>query len=260
MNALYPSDWLDYLRILGVFFRLLGLFVMFPVFSNHAVSLRIRLLIALSLSLALFPIVSPHLIPLTPTIDGLLVLAVRESAVGLMLGFVGMVTFEAINLGAHYVGYQMGFGTVGMMDPQNNAQVSALVPLQGWISMVMFWVTELHHEVIRVIVESFKITSGANLDFTSNDVLKHAVALTSELFVTAVQLAAPLTLLILSTNIAMGVLGRMMPQLNLILFSFPITILLGLTGLYILAPEMLGSVDLSLTEISGKMILLLKKL
>ena len=84
------------------------------------------------------------------------------------------------------------------------------------------------------------------------------VTLTSRLFILAVQMSAPFTFLILVCNVAMGILARLIPQMNLMLFSFPITITLSLGAFYLIAPEMLDYFQMRLSEVAVDVIEVLK--
>jgi flagellar biosynthetic protein FliR len=185
--------------------------------------------------------------------------ALRETAVGFLMGFGAYITFEGINLGAQLVGYQMGFGTVSLMDPQNQSQVSIMVPLQGWLALMVFFLTDMHYELIHVFISSFHVTHALTASAWNSGALAKAVMLvTGKLFVLAIQIAAPFTLVMLLCNVAIGVLSRLMPQMNVMLFSFPITILLGLSALYLFAPDLLGYLESALGDMSADLMTLLK--
>ena len=254
MTALYPTTDLAYLSVLLVFFRMLGLFMMVPGFSHSAVPQTVKVLMALTMSLALFPVVKGFVPEVSGSLSGLIVGIARETAVGFLMGFVAYVTFEAIALGAQFVGYQMGLGTAGMMDPENHAQVSTLVPFQTWVALMIFFLADMHHQVLQVFTESFRVTQGLDTaSFTSPALLKFMMGLTAKLFALGVQLAAPITLMVLSCNIVIGMLSRIMPQMNILLFSFPITLVLGFTALYLVAPELIDSIESVLGEMSGEL-------
>jgi flagellar biosynthetic protein FliR len=261
MSALYPTSWNIYLDVLVVFLRLLGFFLLVPGFSHRAMPGNVKLLMAISISLALYPVVKVYLPPFPQTWEGIVVLALRESAVGFIMGFIAYITFEGIGLAAQLVGYQMGFGTVGLIDPQNQANVSILVPLHSWLALMVFFLTDMHHMMLSLFVTSFKVTGALHtMSFSGPELLKVVIGVTGKLFVLAVQMGAPFTLLMLCCNITVGVLSRLMPQMNIMLFSFPVTILLGFSALYLLAPEMLEYIHSKLGDISGDVLRVIKAL
>ena len=240
MTALYPNNWMAYLGVFIVFVRVLGFFLLVPGFSHKTVPVNVRVLLCLSLSLAFYPLVKNFIGIFPETWGGIFVLTIKESGVGLLMGFVCYLTYEAIHLAAQMVGYQMGFGTAGLIDPQNQSSESLLVPLHGWLAILIMFTTDLHHHLLKLFLMSYVATQKIHLSsFTSVDVFRLLSTVSGNLFVLAIQMGAPFTLLILTCNAVMGVLSRLMPQLNVMLFSFPLTILLGFCALWLLAPEIL---------------------
>lgn len=261
MSSLYPHSLYSYLDIFLVFLRLGGLFLLVPAFSHQTIPPMVKLVLAFALSLAIYPIVRPFLGGLPNGVSSLIGAVTRETAIGFLMGFAAYITFEAINLSAQFVGYQMGLGTAGLMDPQNQAQVSVVVPLHGWLALMIFLVSDMHHQILGLFVQSFEITRASSLEgFTGMGMLNAFTLITGKLFFIAVQMAAPFTLLILAINVAIGVLSRMMPQMNMMLFSFSITILLSFAGLYVVAPELLSYLDTTLGEIGADVLGILKVL
>jgi len=254
MKELYPNDLMQYLNVLQVFLRLLGLFLLMPGFSHNNIPPRVKILFALVLSLALYPILKDQIGPLPLSLAGLGGVALRESAVGLLMGFAAYVTFEGVALASQFIGTQMGFGAAGIVDPINQSQTSILVALQGWLILMVFFFTDMHHRVLQVFVMSYDVTGHfAHQDFATAAVLAEFIRITGKLFIMAVQMAAPFTLLIMASNVAVGILSRMLPQMNILLFSFPITILLGLCTIYFLAPDLLAYIENVLYEMLGDM-------
>lgn len=259
MKAIFPADWRVYVEIASVFLRLLGLFILVPVFSHRSVPGTVKLLLAVALSYALFPVVRSSLGPVPETLGGLAGLALRETAIGFCMGFVAYLTFEAIHLAAQFVGFQMGFGVAGLVDPLTQSQVSVLVPMHGWVALMVFLVADLHHDLIYLFVKSFEVSGAFSQGLLDNrPMFSLVVSHAGRLFALAVQMAAPVAFVVLACNAAIGVLARMMPQMNIILFSFPVTILLGLCSLYVIAPDMLDYLQVVLGEVSADVLTLLR--
>ncbi len=240
MNALYPTDLSSYLNVMMIFFRLMGFLVLLPGLSHKSVPNQFKVLFCLTLSLSLYPLIKPNLILFDESFSGFVGAAIRESSVGLLMGFMAYITFESISLAAQMLGYQMGLGTAALLDPVNQANVSLIVPLHTWIALALFFIGNFHHEALAIFAKSYILTKHTSIELVGNKpLLDLIVHTTSKLFVMAVTLSAPLTAVILLTNLMIGVLSRLIPQMNVILFSFPITIMLSLAGIYILAPELI---------------------
>lgn len=261
MTYFYPQAWMESFSVLSVFLRLLGLFLLVPGFSHRSIPFNVKILLALTLSIALYPLVRPYLTPLSLDLWPLAGCAIKETAIGFLMGFTAYLTFEAISLAAQFIGYQMGFGSAGLIDPQNQSQVSVLVPFHGWITLMIFFLMDMHHQIIRLFLLSYTLTQNTFHDLAGNEaILKLMLLLSAKLFVLAIQMAAPLTLLVLVVNAALGVLSRLLPQMNMLLFAFPLTMLLGFCTLYLVAPEMMEFVESLLGEISTDVIRVLRVL
>jgi flagellar biosynthetic protein FliR len=261
MATLYPQNWLEYLGIVAVFLRLLGLLLLMPVLSHKTIPAPVKIFISLSLAFALHPIVRPYMDPIPMTPGGITLYVIRETAVGFLMGFASYLTFEAIHLSAQFIGTQMGFGTAGLLDPHSQTQASLLVPLYGWLALLAFLMTDMHHNMFKLFVVSFQATKHVSDSFlTGAPLAALLISMCGKLFVTAVQMAAPFTFLFLGVNVALGVLARLLPQMNVLLFSFPITIMAGLGGMYLLAPEMLASMESMMGDMTGDLMNLLRVL
>ncbi len=259
MSALFPNDWRVYLSVLAVFLRLLGLFILVPGFSHQTIPSSVKLLLALVISLAIYPVVR-HAVPPVPLhIGGMAVYALRESLIGFLMGFVAYLTFEAIHLAAHFMGYQMGFGAASLFDPVTQASVSVLVPLAGWLALMVFLFMDMHHYLLSLFVQSFDVTRGADFArLTGKGVITLLTDGTSRLFVIAIKIAAPFTFLVLASNVATGILSRLLPQMQMVLFVFPVTIFLGVCSLYLFAPEMLEYFEELMDQMGQDLVLLLR--
>lgn len=259
MQSLYPQNWEGFLPVFLIFLRFLGLFLLIPGFSHSAVPARMKILLSLVMALGLYPVLRGYIPPVTTDAGTLFVYVVRELVIGFVMGLAAYITFEALALGAQFVGTQMGFGVGNLFDPSSDAHASVLVVLKGWAVLMIFFALNIHHQIIHVFVTSFEFTSrvtGSHLGMAAS--VEAFIKMSGKLFVMAVQVAAPFTFLVLVLNAAIGVLSRMLPQMNVLLFSFPITITLGIIALYIIAPEYLDFVERALAEVTNDMVRLLK--
>ncbi len=239
------------LGVLIVFFRIFGLFLLLPVFSHRVMSGIIKIIFSLALSFAIYPIVEEHIIIPSNSFLMLFILVIKESLIGFLMGFVVYVTFEAISLAAQFVGYQMGFGVVSLIDPQNQSQVSIMVPLHWWMAALIFILSDIHHEVISILVGSYSYDFSI-VSFSGQPFINFITNLTSKLFTLTIQIGAPVGIIMLLSNFGIGVLGRLMPQMNILLFSFPITILLGIFAMYLISPDLIAFMETNLEEVSNE--------
>jgi flagellar biosynthesis protein FliR len=213
--------------------RVSGLMLAAPVFNNTGVPRRIRIILTLVLTIALIPA-----LPSLPQFSvaswqGLLVLA-EQFLLGTLLGFVLRITFAAVDTAGQLIGLQMGLSFAMFYDPRNAAQTPVLSEFLGLLATLIFLAMNGHLLIIALLAESFTLMPIG----TPIAVGSYAAVLAwgTTVFSAGVLLSLPLVAALLIANIAMGVLSRVAPQLNLFAIGFPVTIVAGFTVLMISLP------------------------
>ena len=211
--------------------RILALLAAAPPFNNAGLTTRVRLTLGLTIALAISPALPPM-----PAIEpasgpGLLILA-QQMIIGLAMGFALRLVFSAIDLAGTMISTQMGLGFATAYDPQTASQTPVVSELIGMLALLMFLAIDGHLMVISTLVQSFTLLPVRLLSISEGSWLNIANA-GGIIFSAGVMLALPAVTALLITNVALGVLGRVAPQLNLIVIGFPVTILLGFVALYV---------------------------
>lgn len=214
--------------------RILGLLMVAPVFGHRSVPAHVK--VGLGVFIAL--IVSPALPPL-PDVGlgswyGLLIL-VQQFLIGLSIGFVMRVTFAAVEAAGEIVGLQMGLGFASFYDPQSAGQTLVLARFFNLLAMLVFLAINAHLLLLGVLVDSFQTLPISTQPLAVAGFFKLAL-FGSTVFAVGLQLALPLIAILLMTNLALGILTRSAPQLNIFAIGFPITLGVGLIVLDILLP------------------------
>lgn len=211
--------------------RILALLAAAPPFNNAGLTTRVRLVLGLALVTAIAPA-----LPAMPAIEpasglGLLVLA-QQMIIGFAMGFVLRLVFSAIDLAGMMISTQMGLGFATAYDPQTAAQTPVVSELLGMLALLVFLSIDGHLMVLATLVKSFTLLPVGVWTISEASWLNIANA-GGVIFSSGVMLALPVLVALLITNVALGVLGRVAPQLNLIVIGFPVTILLGFVALYV---------------------------
>lgn len=214
--------------------RILALLVAAPPFNNPALSVRVRLLLGLAIALAITPA-----LPSSPAIDpssgsGLLILA-QQIIIGFAMGFSMRLIFSAIDMAGTMISYQMGLGFATAYDPQSASQTSVISEFLGFLALLVFMSINGHLIVIATLTQSFILLPIGSGSLANSSWLNIANA-GGVIFTSGVLLSLPVVVALLITNIALGVLGRVAPQLNLIAIGFPATIALGFAALFVGMP------------------------
>ena len=211
--------------------RILALLAAAPPFNNAGLTTRVRLTLGLTIALAISPALPPM-----PAIEpasgpGLLILA-QQMIIGLAMGFALRLVFSAIDLAGTMISTQMGLGFATAYDPQTASQTPVVSELISMLALLMFLAIDGHLMVISTLVQSFTFLPVRLLAISEGSWLNIANA-GGIIFSAGVMLSLPAVTALLITNVALGVLGRVAPQLNLIVIGFPVTILLGFVALYV---------------------------
>ena len=211
--------------------RILALLVSAPPFNNEGLSGQIRLMLGLTIALAITPALPP-VPPMDPASGtGLLILA-QQMLIGLSMGFSLRLVFSAIDMAGNMIGTQMGLGFATAYDPQSASQTAVISEFIGMLALLVFMAINGHLMVITTLVESFSSLPIGIGTLASGSWLNIANA-GGIVFSSGVLLSLPIVVALLITNIALGVLGRVAPQLNLMAIGFPITIVLGFIALMV---------------------------
>ena len=215
----------------------IGAFVMSaPIIGTRALPLRIRLMFALGLTVVLAPVAAPAAVIAPMGADGFLV-ALNQIMIGATIGLVLRLTFFVFEFTGQLVAQQMGLGFAAMVDPTSGAQVPVLSHLYIVLATLLFFVFDAHHALIELLAQSFTFVpvGVGSLTAAGADVV---LAWSSGLFVSALLLALPVLVALLVINLALGVIVRAAPQLNIFAIGFPVMILIGVVLMMLTLPNL----------------------
>jgi flagellar biosynthetic protein FliR len=204
--------------------RVGGILAAWPILGSRVIPLHIKTGLVVALSIVLFPVI--HL-PALPT-DPLKLSAgmTGEFLVGLVIGLAVRFIFVGIELAGDLIGSQMGLSMMQLFDPMSAHQVPLISQFQTVLASLIFLALNAQVMVVRVIAESFELIPpfGAHL---SGALLEEVLRLSHGLFVIAMKLAAPILAVVLLVNLGLAIMGRSVPQLNVFITSFPVSIAAG---------------------------------
>lgn len=205
--------------------RLLGLIAAAPLFNSRGVPVRIRLGLGLAVALAVVPVLPP--MPQIPLGSWLaLTILAQQAFIGIAMGFVLRLVFVAVDMAGELIGLQMGLSFATFFDPESGGQTIVLGEFLGLLASLIFLGINGHLLLLDVVVHSFEWLPVATTPVSAQGwsfVAHYGITVFSAGFL----LALPLIAALLITNIAMGVLTRAAPQLNLFAVGFPITLTAG---------------------------------
>jgi len=212
-----------------VFIRTSAILLSAPLFGSRDVPLQLKAGLSVILAMAVFPVVGFQEVYLAD-VSSLLSAMVGEILIGVIIGFTARLIFAAVQFAGQLVGFQMGFAIVNVIDPQTSAQVSIVAQLQNVLTILIFLAVNAHYWFILAIVKSFALVPPLNFCFTS-PLMETIVGLSCDMFAIAAKIAAPIMAVLLFTSVALGLIARTVPQMNIFIVGFPLKIAIGLLGL-----------------------------
>jgi len=207
------------------FLRISALFMAAPIFSAQAVPVRVRILLAVLITM----LVQPSL-PFMEAVDPLsaqgVLVVLQQIGIGVVMGLILQIVLGALVMAGQAIATTMGLGFASSVDPQNGVQVTMVGQLYLIIGTLYFLAVDGHLLMIDVLVQSF-IYIPIGSPFNAIEVFGDIALFSAELFVAGVLISLPVIIGVLLVNLAFGVVTRAAPQLNIFAVGFPATMLAG---------------------------------
>jgi flagellar biosynthetic protein FliR len=224
-----------------VFARVGAMVMLLPGLGESNIPVRIKLGIALMLALIILPLHrAAYHIDLQST-NALLVMMIHEIVVGIVLGATARVTLSALQVGGAVIAQQMGLGFATSVDPTNQGQQGVLIGnFLTMLGVTLLFATDTHYLVIAALNDSYNIFSPGDLTPTG-DIAALATRAFAAAFKIGMQLSAPFLVFGLVFNIGLGVLARLMPQMQVYFVGVPLSILAGFLIFSLVVVAMMGT-------------------
>jgi flagellar biosynthetic protein FliR len=223
------------------FTRIMGLLAIAPLFGNSGIPARIKVALGMLLSAIVAPTVAalPAMDPVS--IAGMLLLA-QQFIIGIAMGFAMRIVFTAVELAGELCGMTMGLGFATFFDPQSSGRTSAISQFLSLLTLMVYLAANLHLVVLSTLVDSFTSMPISAMPM-GGDLFRQLVGWGGRIFSAGIQLALPVVAGLLIVNIALGILTRAAPQLNLFGVGFPITLSVGFLMLALAVPYLAVPLD-----------------
>lgn len=234
LDALEVSHWVS--RYAFPFARVSGLLMVMPLIGTRMVTVRVRLILAVFVTLALVPVLPPM-----PKVDalspGAYVILLQELLIGIMLGFVVELLMQVFVIAGQLIAMQTGLGIATTVDPSQGASVVVISQWFLFLVSLVFLSLNGHLTLIEILAESFR-TMPVGLGSFSVEQFGLLVEWSGWMLAAAVVIALPALTALLIVNLAFGVMTKAAPQLNIFALGFPVTMVVGLFIIWISADDM----------------------
>ncbi len=238
MPAIYNFSLTEVVAFALVLMRMAGFVIAMPIFGTPNVPVQVKVLLSLVMAFVLFPQIGWK--SLSIDIDSVMIitLAVKEVFVGLVIGFLARLFFIAVSMAGQIMDVSLGLSTAQLFDPTMGESSSAFDQFFVILASIFFLAINGHHILIAGLFDSFTLVplGKVGLSFTPFGGFGMIV---EQIMSIAVKMSAPILISILFMNVAVAVIGRAVPQINILITSLPLNILAGFFILFLALPLLL---------------------
>lgn len=212
-----------------IFIRIASALAVLPIFRHRSVPASLKAGLALSLTFLIAPTIAPSMIHPSGTISDYLVMGLSETVCGLLMGFAGQFVFYAIEICGRILGLQSGLSIVATIDPNSEQQSDVLTQIYEMLAMLVFLSLDGHLMMLQAIRSSFDTVAIGSVAIDGK-LAEWSVAQAGIVLSRGIQLAAPMMVTLFLSDVALGILTRVAPTMNVFVLGFPLKI--GITLLF----------------------------
>lgn len=218
-----------------VFVRVGAMLFTAPLLSGRTVPSMLKVGLALLLTFLLVPINQAHFTEVPFEWLPLSILVLKELGVGIIVGFVANLVFSAMQLAGQFLGLQIGFSLANVLDPLYSESISIVDQLYTILAGLIFLAIDGHHMLILAIQQTLDLVPIGTLQITG-PMVNQLITLTSGVFVAAVRIALPVIASLLLADIALGLMSRTLPQMNIFIVGLPVKLFVGFLVMLVTLP------------------------
>ena len=256
---LFPVSLRDSQLFFLTFVRTGGLLVFAPLLGHRNLPATFKVGVAFFLAVVFYPLLKPFNFVAIRETAPLIVAVIQELAVGLLLGFTALLVFAGIQFAAELISFQMGFTFANVVDPQFSGQISVFTQFQDLLVLFFFLSLNGHHLFLRALGESMQLVPPLGASFGPG-LVGQLMASAGRLFAVGVQMAAPVVAAIVLANLVLGVLARTVPQMNILMVGFSLTIPLGFLVIVLSVPLFLRQAELLFVQMGQDLSVVVRSL
>ncbi|ANU09163.1 flagellar biosynthesis protein FliR [Planococcus antarcticus DSM 14505] len=227
-------DILPYFLLMLI--RLTSFFLIAPIFSMRGVPTQFKIGIA-----AFLAFVAVSTLPMGDTIpldSSYILLIIKELGTGLALGFTAALLLYAVQIAGAFIDFQMGFSMANVLDPQTGAQVPIIGHFKYMMALLFLLTANGHHLMLDGVMQSLRVFPVERLAMSvkAEDIAMFMTGLFTEMFLIALQIALPIVGALFLVDVALGILAKTVPQLNIFAVGLPLKIFVGFIMLFLTMP------------------------
>jgi flagellar biosynthesis protein FliR len=238
MTEVYRFSEPQMLMFFLVLVRVSSFIVSWPVFGVETVSAHIKVLFSLTLALMIFPTLHFTAEQYAVVGPSIIMMAVKEAVIGLMMGFLARFFFFAFQICGELVSLSMGLSSAQMFNPALGGQTSAIEQFYLAFAVLFYLAVNGHHFLLMGMVDSFRVVP-ISAQLINTHEFANVSLFVRDVIEIGLKFSAPVLVSILVVNLVLGIIGRTVPQMNVLVTSFPINILIGFVVISLTLPLMM---------------------
>lgn len=237
--------------------RISAMVLTLPFLGSRNVPAPLKIIFIFLLSFGLYPAVQTQEVVMPSTLGHLGLFILGELLIGLTIGFVVQILFASIRFGGEIISQQMGLSLANIFDPQNNQQITIIAEFHYALSVLFFFSVQAHHWFIYAMAES--LHRVPLVGFTaSKSVVAALIPLLGNMFIMAIKIGAPVIGVLLLSTLTMGIIARLVPQMNIFVLSLPISLSVGLIVIGFSLPYLLQRFHTLFSQLGRELFLIIR--
>lgn len=206
-----------------IFVRVTSFFLMMPLFSYRSIPTTLKIGLGFFLAWTMLFTID---IPILEINSAYFLLIIKEALVGLLIGFIAYMIMTAIQIAGGFIDFQMGFAIANVIDPQTGAQSPLLGQYLYTISLLLLLTVNGHHLLLDGVFYSYRFIPLDQpwIPFGNENMVEYVIKSFNSMFIIAFQLSAPVVGSLFLVDVALGVVARTVPQLNVFVVGLPLKI------------------------------------
>jgi flagellar biosynthesis protein FliR len=234
--------------------RIASMLALMPIFGSSSIPVQLKAGMALILCFILFPFIQQHTSMPLPQTTGLFIYKILlEAFVGIAIGFVATLLFSAVQFAGYLIDVLTGFSFVELVDPFTDTSVTVFGQFNVLIFTIAFFMINGHYFLLLAIEKSFEVIPLLGVAVPTGKLAAFITAQTGNVFVIAFKLSAPIFVTLMITQVALGVVARTVPQINVFFVGIPLNIAVAFGTAIIVLPGLVilfkGIVDKLMQDI-----------
>lgn len=230
INVQFTQENLE--QLLVIFVRISAFIFVAPFFSINNVPRRLRAGLAFFIALVIYPVLPKGALAYSTVIE-YAVLIIKEAIAGVLIGLSANICYSIISFAGRIIDMDIGFAMVSVLDPVSREQTSITGTFYNYLFMLIMVCSDMPHYLLRAIIDAYQLIPIGNVQFDMNSLYDSFLIYLSDYLIIGFRIVLPIFAVILVTNIILGVLAKVAPQMNMFVVGIQLKILMGLGTIFL---------------------------